>query len=1184
MNTNQLKKFAQETRRELLKQVSARLDFVLKGDTPELREKVEQVKGLKKALDEHGKEQLIDKVAYTWFNRLVALRFMDVNDFQPLGIRVITPQDGFTIPELLQEARQAHIPDELKVDSLRIQKLMGGSIPSADPQNEAYRLLFVGACNHLNKVFPFLFESINDWMELLLPDDLISELSVLELVRNGMTAEDCKEVEIIGWLYQFYISEKKDAVFAAKGKVKKEDIPAVTQLFTPRWIVEYMVQNTLGKLWLQNRPNSKLREHMPYFMESPSMESDDFLEVDSVEEIKLLDQACGSGHILVYAFDLFLKIYEEEGYNTSEIAKLIIGKNLHGFEIDERAAQLSSLAILMEARSKSRRLFKKEDVPKPNILQFHDLKLSSDEIKSSLAVIKFDASDAMNHDLSTMTQATNLGSLIQPHSALSELDKLQTALTRQKDSSDVFLRHQIETMLSAVSQLLTLSQKFHCIVDNPPYMGGGAMNKTLSDFVKKNYPDSKADLMACFMEAGLTSLVEKGILGMINQHSWMFLSSYEKLRQKLTENISFDTLLHLGPRTFPEIGGEVVQNAAFTILNRTSGESGAYLRLVDFDKSELKRVKTLEAIQNPDCGWYYSANQKDFETIPGSPLGYWLSSSLRRMFSEQKSLKEIANLKQGMATTNNDQFMRRWYECSASNTHFHLQNPERTFQNIKWVPYSKGGASRKWYGNQEYVVNFKNNGQLICDYIDNTPGVKVKSNGRVINRSSYFKEALTWSLTSSGGFSVRFRPAGSVFDVNGMSLFMDEGEDLMQLLLHLNSKLSFELLKTLNPTLAFQKGDIEKLPIQLDVEYDVEVSELIEISKRDWDSRETSWEFTTNPLVAHQVETIEEAFFNYSNERKDEFFRLHKLEETLNANIISSCGLAKEVSSSIMLGDISILKEESAIIQGSIKINAKTVISQLLSFAVGCTFGRYSTDAHGLVLNGFQEGIEEYLQRIQRKREKVNYLPDSDNIVPVLSDEWFTDDVTGRFYEFIKVVFAEGKFSENFAFVTNCIGKDIRSYFLKDFYNDHIKRYKKRPIYWMFSSEKGAFNVLIYMHRYTPDTLNIILNDYLRPFIDKLKNRVSQLEHIEQTGEGKEKTRALKEMDKLQLQIKECETYERDVLYPLASKRIEIDLDDGVLVNYNKFGKAVKEVKGLNDKKTKDKVRGFDWIDGTEII
>jgi hypothetical protein len=656
MNTNQLKRFAQDARIKLIDQIGAKLEKVLTSDSVALREKAGHLKKLQEAINKTSKSEVIDTVAYTWFNRFVALRFMDVNGYEPIGISVVSPMEGGTLPIILQEAKQGNIPEELPVQQQRIYDLLDGKIPSADAQNEAYAALLVGACNHLSKILPFLFEKIDDYAELLLPDDLISQFSILQDVRDGMTNEDCAEVEIIGWLYQFYISEKKDQVFASKGKVKKEDIPAATQLFTPRWIVEYMVQNTVGKLWIQNNPQSKLRDHMPYFIESPSVTADDYLIIDSVEDITLLDQACGSGHILVYGFELLSKIYEEQGYNESEIPKLIIEKNLYGFEIDKRAAQLAGLALMFKARHYYRRVFKKDITP--NISCYQDLKINEEDIKATFSAVDEEISDELLHDLKTMQQATNLGSLIIPQTAVSDLEKTRTSLTKKANNSDLFHGHNLRGILQAIVQLSALSLKYHCVVDNPPYMGGGNMNKALSDFVKTNYPKSKADLMACFMEAGISSLKPKGFLGMINQHSWMFLSSYEKLREHLIQTIRFDTMLHLGSRTFPEIGGEVVQNTAFTFCNDKNDTLGSYIRLIDYDKSFLKSGKTIEAIENKNCGWIYTASQNDFKKISGSPIGYWLNNNQIETLNKDNSLDDLGKTRRGLQSGNTPMFVR----------------------------------------------------------------------------------------------------------------------------------------------------------------------------------------------------------------------------------------------------------------------------------------------------------------------------------------------------------------------------------------------------------------------------------------------------------------------------------------------------------------------------------------------
>jgi hypothetical protein len=1199
MNTARLKRFAPEARLKLIQQVGARLDQVLGSDTAALREKAEAVKQLREAIKDSGRDQVIDRVAYTWFNRLMALRFMDANDYQPIGLRVVSPKDGYTLPELLDEAKQGNIPEGFVVDSKRVYDLLDGRIPSPNGQNEAYKELLIAACNHLHTLFPFLFERLSDYSELLLPDDLTSEFSIVHDVCAGMTKEDCAEVEIIGWLYQFYIAERKDEVFAAEGKVSKEDIPAATQLFTPRWIVEYMVQNTVGKLWLQNRPNSRLREHMPYFIDSPSLHATDFLKVKGPEDLTLLDSACGSGHILVYGFELFTKIYEEEGYTPADIPKLIIEHNLFGFEIDERAAQLAGFALLMKARGYHRRFLRAP--VKPNILCYRDVVFTTTELAKTLALTKLGASEELKHDLQLMANATNFGSLIIPHTEPKLLEQGLAQVKELLPKADLFERDLLERLELALEQLQPLARKYHCIVDNPPYMGGRNMNTDLSEFVKINYPAGKTDLMACFMEAGIYQLLPKGYLGMINQHSWMFLSSYEELREELIKETYIDTLLHLGPRTFPEISGEIVQNAAFTVLNTnpTTISQGVYIRLLDYDQPDQKRVRALEAIRNSSCGWVFNAKQSVFQEIPGKPLAYWLNNKWRSLFKKD-TVETVCQLKQGIATGDNDRFLRYWFETSNSSF---LKNDISN----RWYVYRKGGQFRRWYGNNEYVVNWSDDG----NEVKNNYGIGGKLRSRPQNLNYQFRECLSWSLKGTKGLAMRWCEPGQMFDINGMSLFVDFNHYSYQsLVAAMNSKLVDRLIDIINPTLSSQAGDIAKLPFLLSDEDSDEIYSVgksaIEVSMQDWNSSELNWGFKKNELTRIGGKDIEEACESYKSFWRIKFLQLHKLEEANNLHFIRLCSLQEELTPEVPLEDVTILQNdeldrselgrmnralvriaETGLVSNydniDLPFNLYSVIQQFLSYTIGCIFGRYSLDKEGLISINPSESLDDHLAKVGKKAGDVTFLPDADNIIPVLDDEWFEDDVVGRFHAFLKATFGTANFEKNLAFVEEYLGKDIRKYFTKDFYTDHVQRYSKRPIYWMFSSPKGAFSVLVYMHRYTPDTLNRILNNYLRPYKEKLKTRMEHLDHQIETGSASEHNRAAKEKDKLRKVLLEVEEYERDVLYPLATERIAIDLDDGVLVNYNKFGKAIKEVAGLNDKKAKDKVKKFDWIDTTTI-
>jgi len=1165
MNTVQLKRFAQEARKKVSTLVDGKLEAVLKDDSGSLRAKQDTIKQLQAELEKLGREALVDKVAYTWFNRLVAIRFMDANGFQPLGVNILSPAEGIdgNIPQILNDIHAGQFPEDLKVDRQYINEVLNGVISSNNPDNAIYRHVLIAVCNDLHRIFPFLFERIDDYSELLLPDDLTSPFSILADIVNGMSASDCTEVEIIGWLYQFYISEKKDEVFASKSKVKKEDIPAATQLFTPRWIVEYMVQNTVGKLWLHNNPQSKLKEHMPYYIESPEDSSADYLQVDSVEDIKLLDQACGSGHILVYGFELLAKIYEEEGYGASDIPAKIIENNLYGLEIDDRAAQLAAFAVTMKARQYYRRFFRKAAVPQ--IICYQDIKFSEVDVIGILSDYSIKNKEAFKYDLQTLSQATNLGSLIQPHTDLSTLKSIQSLLTNEGESSDAF-KLQIQIKLkNALQQLIALAEKYHCVVDNPPYMGGGNMNPALNEYAKVNYPKSKADLMACFMEAGLAALEPKGFLGMINQHSWMFLSSYEDLRKHLIDTVHFDTLLHLGPRTFPEIGGEVVQNAAFTFVNNVSNAKGSYIRLVNFDNSNLKREKTLEAIQNSDCGWFYIANQKDFEKIPGDTLGYWATKDVLNLFNYD-NISEFGSPRGGLQTGNNERFLRFPFEISAKE------------YKRKWYSYHKGGYYRKWYGNHEHVVNWENKGKEIRSH----------KSAVLRNENYYLRPFGGWSSLTSGSLSCRYFEENVLMDQKGPGIYseLDNISDVKVFVGYFNSPVFQKLMPILSPTLDYTAGTIARvIPFNKNINEGILtlVDKCIIISMNEWNSRETSWDFSQNELIRFHGVNLESAINSYKDHWQRQFHTLHKNEEELNGEFIDIYGLQDELTPDVPFEEITILKEEAKIVNNELVFQEKELISQLISYAIGCVFGRYSLDKEGLILANQGESIADYLSKLEKTIDQLQFVPDADNVIPVLEEEWFDDDIANRVKAFIRAVWGDESYTENMQYIEDVLGKDLRKYLTKDFYKDHIKRYKKRPIYWQFSSPKGHFNVLIYMHRYTQDTLNHILNSYLRPFMEKVRNDIIRQQDIIVTGSASEQGKAHKRQDKLRDILRDCEVYEHDILYPLAGERISIDLDDGVLVNYNKFGRAIAPVTGLNDVKTKNKVKGFDWIDTITI-
>jgi len=1159
MNTNHLKKFAQGARRKLLSQVETKLDYVLNTDSAQLREKASRLRELRRELERSTQAQLIDKVAYTWFNRFMALRFMDANDYQPIGVRVITPKDGYTQPELLDEAKQGNIPDDLPVNKQHIFDLLDGRINSANPQNEAYKELLIGACNHLNKVFPFLFERIDDFSELLMPDDLISEFSIVQDIRDGMTCEDCQEVEIIGWLYQFYISEKKDELINAKKRYNPDEIAPVTQLFTPKWIVRYMVDNTLGQFWKETVPNTTITDDLEFYIKPNNPELIPQRSVKSPEEIKFFDPCVGSAHILCYAFDVLYKIYEGEGYNPSEIPELIISKNLFGIDIDIRASQLAGFALMMKGRKYHRRFLRKNI--DPNITYFQN-----------------------DNSHPSFKNANILGSLI--HVNESELDKFTV------DESSLFAKGQKQL----VKQATLLASKYDIVVTNPPYLNSSYMDNALKQFVVKEYKDSKSDLFACFLIQVMNLTKKDGLIGFISPYVWMFISSYEKLRNTVITKSTITSLIQLEYNAFEPA---CVPIATLTLRNKFIEDyKGSYIKLSDFKGHQSQAPKTLEAIQKPDCSWFYTANQKDFEKIPGSPIGYWLSEKFFTLFKKGTKLSDTNPTKKGMDTANNQKYLRFWHEARYCN--ISLADFSDEIKTYYWMPYQKGGTFRKWYGNLDYIILWKEKGADISI-----------ERGTLRNTKYYFLESITWTEVSSGKFCVRKVPVMSIFDATGPSIF---GKYLDFLIGLLNTKIYQAVLDITSPTLHYNVGAVANLPIIFTHESSLKhlPQQNISISNSEWNSKETSWDFQQNELIRIKAQDIDESYDLYQYYWKNKFFQLHKNEEELNRQFIKIYGLQEELTPDVPLKDITILKEE--LDQKELKkfsdnyksgwvfknrewslpstchnpypelpFNAKEVFAQFMSYAVGCIFGRYSLDKEGLILANQGETLEDYLQAIKLTEYELSLLPDDDNIIPILDDEWFEDDIVGRFFEFLKVSFGKANFDKNLGFVEECLGKNIRKYFQKDFYTDHIKRYKKRPIYWMFSSPKGSFNVLIYMHRYTPDTLNNILNNYLREYQEKLRTRSEHLDHIIETGTTSEQNKARREQDKLRITLLELKEYERDILYPLATERIHIDLDDGVLVNYNKFGETIKRVTGLNDKKTKDKVKKFDWIDTGQI-
>lgn len=1166
MDTASLKRFAQQARKDLIEQVSTKLRFVLAEGSLARRESASSVAKIEEIIRSHGEQYLIERVAYIWFNRFSALRFMDVNHYTRIG--VVSPAEGQTQPEILAEAKMGHIDDAEVPSDIRTQilDLLNNRAPSADPQTEAYRLLLVATCNHWFSIMPFLFQRIDDYTQLLMPENLLSSSSILVEMRNVMTAEVCQDVEVIGWLYQFYISDKKDDVFAGLKKNKKvtpENIPAATQLFTPHWIVRYLVENSLGRLWLLNNPDSNLADSMEYYIK-PAAENDesDFLEVNSPEELKICDPACGSGHMLTYAFDLLYKIYEEEGYDASEIPSLILTHNLYGIELDERAGELAAFALTMKARAKHRRFFSKK--VRPNICVLEPIKFEQDELTEYM---DFVGRDLFTKDFeTTLTQfeeADNFGSLIRPE--LTDVDEILEQLEQKDVSGQLFLSDTHNNVLTVLKQAKYLSPRYHVVVANPPYMSSSGMNSRLKGWASKEYPSSKSDLFAMFIERSSSLIFESGFVAMITMQSWMFLSSYEKLRSLLLDSTNVISLAHIGSRGFDSISGEVVSTVAFIISSTVNENSkGTFIKLIDGSSEAEKSKILLDAIKSKKNENVYFKSMPDFKKISGYPFAYWSSEAVIKAFSIGKSLKEVIKPKQGTSTGNDEKYVRFWQEVSNDDIGLGIKSLDDSQKSgYKYFPLNKGGNSRKWYGNNEKIILFNPSAfSELSELGNNLP-----------SRNLYFKPGLTWSKIASGNLGVRKDDAGFVFSSVGLKGFPDKNRE-HAVIGFMNSIVANKLVSIISSSISIVSGDIEKLPFLTPEKYDNNLAlKLINHSQKDWDSYEDSWDFTTLPLLedSYRKPTLEGTYKQLRSHWQQMIDEMQQLEEENNRIFIDAYGLQDELTPDVPLKEIT-LSCNPHYRYGGDRTDAELeellladTMREFISYAVGCMFGRYSLDKPGLILANQGDGIDDYHAQIP----SPTFAPDKDNVLPILDGNWFTDDIVDNFRRFVKVTFGEDHYDDNIQFIEMALGKngkpkDIRDYFLKDFYNDHIRRYKKRPIYWMFSS--GSFNALIYMHRYRPDTVSVVLNSYLREFRTKLDAQKSRLEaiSISSNSSQSEKTKAEKEIYKIDKTLMEIDAYERDTLYPLATKQVEIDLDDGVKQNYPKLGDALKKVTGLS--------------------
>ena len=1178
MNKNAIKKFATEARRELISRVSQRAlkygisdkevgnpnDDSVGGHLLSSTEKKQRA-ALIAQIKEKGYEQVMEEVAYTWFNRFSALRFMEVNGYLPSHVRVFTDEENNFKPQIISEAIH------LELDGLDMEKVY--AYKEANDNDELYKYLLITQCNALNSVLPGMFQKIADYTELLFPDNLLREGSVIQQMIELIPEDDWKDaVQIIGWLYQYYNSEKKDDVFAAlkkNVKITKENIPAATQLFTPDWIVRYMVENSLGRLWLEGHPDVK-EQLLPteeeqsayaagnrdpedtkwhYYLEEAEQEPEVQAQLAEIrkeyaaltpDQLKVIDPCSGSGHILAYMFDVLIKIYESYGYTTREAVASIVENNLYGLDIDDRAAQLAYFAVMMKARQYDRRFFSRD-------IQPHVYAIAESNHVDSFALEYFCDGDAklkkaMDTIISELHDAKEYGSIItvsqQDWSAL--YDRFAEITEDINMSRETALRE----LLPLVQVAEALAQKYDAVVTNPPYMGASGMGAKLTDFVKKNYSDSKSDLFAVFIEKCGQMAKRNGYQAMITQHAWMFLSSFEKLRTKLL-SVDIVNMAHLGARAFEEIGGEVVQTTSFVFRkSHITDYKGEYCRLIEPNSQQGKEDMFLS------CENRYTADQSNFLKIPGSPVAYWLTSTFIKNFL-RKSVNDEFIPKFGMSTGDGERFIRFWYEIKYDKFDCQSRNADDAkSKNYPWVAVDKGGTYRKWYGNQNYAVWWKDDGK----------DIKACKKSAVRSPQFFFTPHISWTLISTGHFSARYFAEGFALDTASNCIYF-KSEPNMEILGFMNSKVADSYLKVLNPTMNFSCGVIGLLPYDKlnNLQVVQLVKKCIELAKTDWDSYETSWDFVTHPFITYRSGAgfadipmnkwqyrIADAYHTWESNATAQFDLLKKNEEELNRIFIDIYGLQDELTPEVEDKDVTVRKADLG-----------RDIRSFISYAVGCMFGRYSLDVDGLVYAGGEWDNSKY----------STFAADKDNIIPISDDEYFEDDIVGRFVKSVEVVYGKDTLDENLKFIADALGgkgqpKDvIRNYFLNDFYSDHCKIYQKRPIYWLFDSgKKNGFKALIYMHRYQPDTIARIRTDYVHEQQARYRTAIADLETRIANASTGERVKLNKQLKTLNDQAVEIHEYEEKI-HHLADQMISIDLDDGVKVNYAKFQDVLAKIK-----------------------
>ena len=1104
-----------------------------------------------------GYDQVMEEAAYTWFNRFIALRFMEVNGYLPSKVRVFTDESGAFKPEILKEAMSIELEG---LDRAVILDMLDRQ------DNEAlYKYLLIAQCNALSANLPTMFEQIKNWTELLFPANLLRPDSVIGTMISDIPEEDWTDaVQIIGWLYQYYNSELKDETFALlkkNVKITKERIPAATQLFTPDWIVRYMVENSLGRLWYEGHKDFDKSE-WKYYLDEAEQEPEVERQLQALraeyaqlkpEEIKVIDPCMGSGHILVYAFDVLMQIYTAAGWSERDAARSILENNLYGLDIDDRAAQLAYFAVMMKARQYDRQALRRGIQPHVYAIQ------ASQRIDPSDLRCYGSLKEKAKSLYFCFAEAKEYGSILKMPVTVEEIDQLRQKgqqILEEADSAIVRLdevainRSAVQATDALLTQAEMLAEKYDVVVTNPPYMGGNGMDDTLSSYVKEFYPDVKYDLFSCFIERGFQLLKEFGLSSMITMESWMFLSSFEKMRQSIIQNKTIRNMVHM-----PYLGkggtslGINFGTAAVVFNNfHVKGYKAQYDYIRYFETDDEGVPVSFPTINER----YNSAALESLNSIPGSPIAYWVSAELLNAFLYGKKLKTSGDTRQGMATSDNNRFLRYWHEVPYNKIGFLFASAQAAKESkLKWFPYNKGGAYRKWYGNQEYVINYENDGFEVKDYAISL----YKSASRTIkSMSEYFKPCLSWSKVTTVDIAFRYFPRGFIFDVAGCCIFYQKPERMNYHFAFLNSSVCGAILKMISPTMNYEAGHIASLPIVESVENKQFIDEIVDsnivLSRSDWDSFENSWDFQRHPLVVPAVELhyvlLSDCWKEWEKSCDDRFSQLKANEEELNRIFIDIYGLQNELTPDVEDDDVTVRRADLG-----------RDIRSLISYAVGCMLGRYSLDAPGLAFAGGEWNPDAY----------KTYPADADGILPITDDEYFDDDIVGLLINWVRTVYGEVTLEDNLKFIANALGgkgtprEVIRQYFLNDFYKDHLKVYQKRPIYWQFSSgKKNGFKCLVYMHRYKPDLLARIRTDYVHEQQERYRTQLTMLTDSLETAAASQRVKLNKQITKIKDQALELQKFEEKV-HHLADQMIEIDLDDGVKVNYAKFLDVLEKIK-----------------------